>query len=165
MRRSLGSGGASSSCSLLESEDSSYLLRLLLGCSSFLIWSLNGRFFEFPTGCAAFGLLLIRLVSGVVLVWQAFSYIPGATIGTTAILYILSALAGAFLAVGYRTQLAGGVTAAVEMWLAVFSHGDPLVRILLAAFAAALAFLGPGAWSMDARLAGWKRIEIPRRLP
>ena len=119
-------------------------------------------FFEFPTGWAAFGLLLIRLVSGAVLIWQAFSYIPGAAIGTTAILYILSALTGAFLAVGYRTQLAGGVTAAVEMWLA-FSHGDPLVRILLAAFAAGLALLGPGAWSIDAKRAGWRRIDIPRR--
>jgi hypothetical protein len=97
------------------------------------------------------------------LIWQAFSYIPGATLGTTTILYTLSALTGVFLAVGYRTQLAGGVTAAVEMWLAVFSQDDPLVRILLATFAAGLALLGPGAWSMDARRAGWKRIEIPRR--
>lgn len=134
-----------------------------MGRSGFLIWALNRPFFEFPTGWAAFGLLLIRLVSGAVLIWQAFSYIPGATLGTTTVLYIVSALTGILLAVGYRTQLAGGVTAAVEMWLAVFSQGDPLVRILLAAFAAGLALLGPGAWSMDARRAGWRRIEIPRR--
>ncbi|HKD06844.1 MAG TPA: hypothetical protein VKB79_13160 [Bryobacteraceae bacterium] len=124
---------------------------------------MNWSYFEFPTGWAAIGLLLIRLVSGAVLIWEAFSYIRGATLETITVLSILSALAGVFLAVGYRTRLAGGVTAAVEIWLAVFSQGDPLVRILLAAFAAGLAFMGPGAWSMDARRAGWKRIEIPRR--
>jgi uncharacterized membrane protein YphA (DoxX/SURF4 family) len=31
---------------------------------------------------------------------------------------------------------------------------------LLAAICAALALLGPGAWSIDARLFGWKRIDI-----
>jgi hypothetical protein len=33
---------------------------------------------------------------------------------------------------------------------------------LLAGLGAALALLGPGAWSVDARLYGWKRIEIRR---
>ena len=31
---------------------------------------------------------------------------------------------------------------------------------LVAAICAALALLGPGAWSIDARLFGWKRIDI-----
>ncbi|HEX4168514.1 MAG TPA: hypothetical protein VHZ55_23880 [Bryobacteraceae bacterium] len=122
-------------------------------------------FFEFPTGWAAIGLLLIRLVSGAVLIWEAFSYIPTATLATTSTLYILSALMGVLLVAGYRTHLIGGVTAAIEIWLAAFGQGDPLVRILLATFAAGLALLGPGAWSADARRAGWKLIEIPKRQP
>jgi len=32
--------------------------------------------------------------------------------------------------------------------------------ILLGALAAALALLGPGAFSVDARLFGWRRVEI-----
>jgi hypothetical protein len=32
--------------------------------------------------------------------------------------------------------------------------------VLLAALAAALALLGPGAWSIDARLFGWRRVEV-----
>jgi hypothetical protein len=41
---------------------------------------------------------------------------------------------------------------------------DWLLYLLLATFGAALAMLGPGQWSVDARLFGWKRIEpSPRK--
>jgi hypothetical protein len=41
---------------------------------------------------------------------------------------------------------------------------DRLVYLLVATFGAALAMLGPGLWSVDARLFGWKRIEpTPRK--
>jgi hypothetical protein len=33
--------------------------------------------------------------------------------------------------------------------------------VLLAALGAGLALLGPGAWSVDAHLFGWKRVELP----
>jgi hypothetical protein len=124
---------------------------------------LNRSSFEFPTGWAAVGLLLIRLAAGVALVWDALPHVRGATLGATSILHVLAALTGVCLAAGYRTHLIGGVTAAIEIWLAVFGPGAPLVHILLATFAAGLALQGPGAWSLDARLAGWKRIDIPPR--
>ena len=57
----------------------------------------------------------------------------------------------------------GVFTAGAELYLA-FSHPvDPWMHILLASLGAALAMLGPGAWSMDARLFGRKRIQIPQR--
>jgi len=37
------------------------------------------------------------------------------------------------------------------------------VWLLLGTAAVALAMLGPGLWSIDARLFGWKRIEAPPR--
>ena len=40
---------------------------------------------------------------------------------------------------------------------------DPLVPLLAGTISGALAMLGPGRWSLDARLFGWKRIEAPPR--
>ena len=52
--------------------------------------------------------------------------------------------------------------AIIELLIA-FSHShDPWVSVLLASLGVALALMGPGAWSVDARLFGWKRIEIQR---
>jgi hypothetical protein len=53
------------------------------------------------------------------------------------------------------------VFAVLERGLAA---GEPLPGHLLAAtIAAALAMLGPGRLSIDARLFGWKRIDTPVR--
>jgi putative oxidoreductase len=76
----------------------------------------------------------------------------------------LVAAAGAILLlIGLWTPVAGALMGAAELWLAVMYAADPWVHILLAALGAALAMLGPGAWSVDARLFGRKRIQIPQR--
>lgn len=53
--------------------------------------------------------------------------------------------------------------AIIELLIVASQNHDPWVGVLLASLGVALALLGPGAWSVDARLYGWKRIEI--RLP
>lgn len=78
-------------------------------------------------------------------------------------LQLVAAAAAVFLLVGLWTPLAGVLTAMAELSIA-FSHpADPWWHILLGALGATLAMLGPGAWSMDARLFGRKRIVIPPR--
>ena len=75
----------------------------------------------------------------------------------------IDAAAGLFLLAGLWTPVAGGVGAIVAIWGAFWRSGDPWSQILLAILGAGLAMLGPGAWSVDARLFGRKRINIPDR--
>ena len=80
-----------------------------------------------------------------------------------AIPQLMAACAAMLLLVGLWTPVAGVLMAAAELYLA-FSHTtDPSIHIVLGTLGAALAMLGPGAWSVDARLFGRKRIEIPQR--
>ena len=71
--------------------------------------------------------------------------------------------AGILLILGLWTPIVGISIALVEVWKMLTLPGDPWVRLLLGASGAALAMLGPGLWSIDARLFGWKRIEAPPR--
>lgn len=75
---------------------------------------------------------------------------------------VIAAVGGLMLLVGLWTPVTGATVAITELWIG-FSHGyGPSMSVMLAGLCAALALLGPGAWSVDARLYGWKRIEIRR---
>ena len=78
-------------------------------------------------------------------------------------LHLVAAGAAVLLLVGLWTPVAGVLLTVAELGL-TFSHPvDPWRHILLGALGVALAMLGPGAWSVDARLFGRKRIHIPQR--
>jgi putative oxidoreductase len=76
---------------------------------------------------------------------------------------LIDVAAGLFLSAGLWTPIACGVAAIVGLWGAFWRSGDPWSHMLLAILGAGLAMLGPGAWSVDARLFGRKRIRIPDR--
>lgn len=78
-------------------------------------------------------------------------------------LQIFAIAAGLLLFLGLWTPVAGVLVAVIEV-LSIFSPiGDMWIHILLGTLGAALAMLGPGAWSIDARLFGWKRIDLGTR--
>jgi uncharacterized membrane protein YphA (DoxX/SURF4 family) len=72
---------------------------------------------------------------------------------------MIAVAAGIFLLVGLWTPVVGILVAIVEVWIVLVVAGDPSVPLMLATIGAALAMIGPGAWSVDARLFGRKHIE------
>jgi putative oxidoreductase len=120
-------------------------------------------FSTFPEGWPGTGLVFLRAVAAIPLVRHGIEGLLTATPPEFVILQLVAAGAAALLLVGFWTPVAGVLMAIAEMCLA-FSHShDPWIHILLGSLGASLAMLGPGAWSVDARLFGRKRIQIPQR--
>jgi putative oxidoreductase len=66
-----------------------------------------------------------------------------------------------FILLGLWTPIAGTLVSLLEVWV-LFSRGvDARIPIILAILSATLAMIGPGAWSIDARLFGRKHIDMP----
>ena len=76
---------------------------------------------------------------------------------------VLLMAAGILLIAGLWTPIVGTSIALIEIWKMFALPGDKWVWLLLGTAGAALAMLGPGLFSIDARLFGWKRIEAPPR--
>ena len=116
-------------------------------------------FSTFPEGWPGTGLVFLRAVSAAPPVHHIITGLLPALI----VPQLAAAVAAMLLLLGLWTPVAGVLMAVAELSLA-FSHAtDPWVHILLGTLGAALAMLGPGAWSVDARLFGRKRIQIPLR--
>ena len=61
---------------------------------------------------------------------------------------------------GVWTTAVAALIAGLELWRTVLQSGGWL-SVQLSAMAVALALIGPGVWSIDARFFGWRRIDIP----
>ena len=76
--------------------------------------------------------------------------------------HLIGAAAGMLLLVGLWTPAGGLLVTIVELRVVLSRDGDPLIPLMLAILSASLAMIGPGAWSVDARLFGRKHIEPPK---
>lgn len=78
----------------------------------------------------------------------------------------LAAAAGIFLLAGLWTPIMGVLVALIEAVIVLLNssaqHEDAWFRMFLAVLAVSLALLGPGAWSVDARLFGRRRFDFDR---
>lgn len=74
---------------------------------------------------------------------------------------VIGALAGLLLIAGLWTPVAGVLAGCAEAWVAFSSPAPIWNPAVLAVLAVTLALIGPGEWSLDARLYGRKHIRTP----
>jgi putative oxidoreductase len=113
----------------------------------------------FAHGWPGAGLLCLRVIGAIAALHFAladFAPIP------TPLLTVVVGSAGLLLCAGLWTPIVASALSVVALWCALSGKGDFWAEILLATMAAALAMLGPGAWSIDARLFGRKRLVLDR---
>lgn len=120
-------------------------------------------FSTFADGWPGAGLLVQRVLTATVLLHSGVTHLEKTTAFASIVPHLIEAAAGVLLLLGLWTPAAGALAAAVEVWIALSHAGDPWVTTILAILAATLAMIGPGAWSIDARLFGRKHMEIPNR--
>ena len=124
-------------------------------------------FSTFASGWPGIGLLLLRLLTAVALLHFGVISLPEAPPLITLVLEILGAGSALLLVVGLWTPVAGSLTGIVNVWIACSRHfwhsGDPWTAVIPAVLGVALALIGPGAWSIDARLFGRKHIDFLER--
>jgi uncharacterized membrane protein YphA (DoxX/SURF4 family) len=126
---------------------------------------LQRLFSTFASGWPGIGLLLLRLLTGAALINFGIASLRETPPLATVVLQIIGVGAGILLLVGLWTPAAGTLAAIVKVSIAFsqfLSHsGDPWIAIIQAVLGAVLAMVGPGAWSIDARLFGRKRVDFP----
>jgi putative oxidoreductase len=124
---------------------------------------LQRLFATFPEGWPGTGLLLVRAVASLLPLQEGIAGLLTEPLKTLLVLQVVVACSAALLLVGLLTPVAGVLMAVGEVYLILLHINDPWMHVRLGALGAALAMLGPGAWSVDARLFGRKRIEFSRQ--
>jgi putative oxidoreductase len=133
---------------------------------------LHRLFSTFADGLPGIGLLLLRLLTAVALLYFSITgVLASLALATPALATVALQMfvigAGMLLLVGLWTPVAGTLAAIAKVSIACsrfLSHsGDAWTPLAMAVLGAILAMVGPGAWSVDARLFGRKHIDFPER--
>ena len=121
--------------------------------------SLQRLFSTFADGWPGLGLLLLRLLTAAFLFYDEIVYLKQPAQVLPTVMHSLGATMGILLFVGLWTPVVGTLVAMVETWILLSHSGAPCPAVVLAILGASLAMIGPGAWSVDARLFGRKHIQ------
>jgi len=124
---------------------------------------LQRMFSTFPGGWPGWGLLLLRASLGITAIARSVLYLlhPGdPTLAAWAIAAVIAA-SGAALLAGLFTPLAALIIGSCAATVAGMFEAR-LTTLFAVVIGIALACLGPGAYSVDARLFGRREIIIPQ---
>jgi putative oxidoreductase len=118
-------------------------------------------FSTFANGWPGAGLLLQRLLTGAVLLYSAIILVENNSPVLAVVPQVIATGAGIFLVLGLCTPIMGTLVAIAELWIAFAGLDTLWIPIFTGTLGATLAMIGPGAWSIDAKLFGRKRLETP----
>ena len=133
---------------------------------------------RFPAGSVGLALFVLRLVDGLGLIGEAIYLLTPRSTSfepTRVLLLGLVLVASAsLLTLGLRTSVAGSAAAICTAGAALHSKQDfnlpgseiyawSLFFTLIFFLSGSLALLGPGGYSLDARLSGWRMIRLSSR--
>ncbi len=125
---------------------------------------------SFPGGWPGIGLLILRASAGLAALAQGSVYLAGRDTSISGWIAGLVAFAsGVALLAGFLTPIAGavvgiGAAAMAISWIHLPFQSlfeEKVATLFALAIAAAIGCLGPGAYSIDARLFGRREIIIP----
>jgi len=123
---------------------------------------LRRSFSSFARGWPGIGLLLIRSLIGLTVICHELRTLLNTPLTLYSAASVALIIAAILLIIGLWTPIAGILIAVLQVQNFLHST-DPWLYFRLGIFASALAMVGPGGWSVDARLFGWKRLEVPAR--
>ena len=121
---------------------------------------LQRLFSNFANGWAGRGLLFQRALTAAVLIHCAVNRLTEAS-WSAALPELIAAGLGIFILLGLWTPLVGTLIGLAEIWILVSRTTGSWIPLIPAALGVTLAMIGPGAWSLDARLFGRRHIEAP----
>jgi len=107
------------------------------------------------------GLLLLRVLVAVLVIVQTTAYLRAAeTLAGWSIVVLLLASAACLL-LGFVTPVAAVLIGLTSLGLALWTTSYPIQELEVVVLATVIALLGPGAFSIDARMFGRREILIP----
>ncbi len=119
------------------------------------------RFFStFPNAWPGAGLFVLRLMLGGVLIADAATALVPSTSWQVMIPAAVELLTAAFIIVGLGTPIVATLVCLLQLGSLLMFDREFEPHLIRAAVSLSLALLGPGAWSIDARLFGRRRVEI-----
>ena len=125
-------------------------------------WSLQRLFSVFPGGWPGLGLLLLRVLVALTVVAQTVAYVAAVHLAPGAWLIVALLLASAVcLLLGFVTPIAIVLIGLASVGLAFSTAPYSTQALELAVLAVVIVLLGPGAFSIDARMFGRREILIP----
>jgi hypothetical protein len=114
----------------------------------------------FANGWPGVGLLVQRIVAAIMLVRFCVIQITESSFSAATMPHIIAACVGILFLVGLWTPVVGTLIAVAELWIATTHLSDPWISIMLATLGGTSAMLGPGAFSVDARLFGRRHLQV-----